>query len=60
MGTPFPPSWLLGLILGSIIPAGLAQVPESLVGGVYLGLELDALAVPGAKGRWVYFRNNKE
>lgn len=53
------PSWLLGLTPGPIMPARLAQVPESLV-GVYSGFGLDALLVPGAKGLWVYFRNNKE
>lgn len=38
------PCWLLGLTLGPVIPAGLAQVPESLV-SVYLGLGLDAVLV---------------
>lgn len=42
------PCWLLGLTLGPIIPAGLAQVPESLV-SVYLGLGLDAVLVPVPK-----------
>lgn len=56
MGLPW---WLLSLTPGPIIPAGLAQVPESLV-SVYLGLGLDVLLVPSAKGLWVYFRNNKE
>lgn len=42
-------SWIflvLGLTLGPVIPAGLAQVRESLV-CVYLGFRLNVLRVPG-------------
>lgn len=49
----------MGLTLASIIPAGRAPLSENLV-GMYLGPGLDALLVAGAKGLWVYFRNNKE